>query len=207
MYLFPQGESIKSENLIVSSEMEPDELKKELESGKNVLLLGSKLFLNLPTIFRITCAGRTSGNLATVIEDHPIFKDMPHDGFWGWQFVNLMTDGSAVCFESDDVPFKPIIEVVSSHKFAICQAALFEFNVFAAKLLVCSFNFNNDEPATNWLNSKLISYAGSEEFSPNETLSEKQFNALITGKVSKAEVNSNSALNINDKTAIRRKNK
>ena len=138
-----------------------DELEKALGEVKNILILGTEPFVSLPTTYRIALAGRCSGNLATVIADHPVFNDLPHDGFCGWQFNNLMEKGNAICFECDDVPFNPILEVVSTHKFPIKQSALIEFNALNGKLLVCSFNFMDNDPAASWLKAKLISYMNS----------------------------------------------
>ena len=206
LYVFPNVEVPDNKDLIVSDNMDADQLVKMLKDGKDVLLIGTGPFQSLPTTFRIALAGRPSGNLATVISDHPIFNDLPHDGFCGWQFGELLEGGNAVCFESDEVPFNPIVDVASVHKYAIRQSALFEFNVFDGRLLVCSFNFKDKDPGAKWLKAKLVSYAQSEDFNPKDTLDEKQLYALINGKVKKAVANSNFAFNPNDKTSKRKKN-
>jgi len=204
--VFPNVEVPDNKDLIVSDDMDADQLVKMLKDGRDVLLIGTGPFQSLPTTFRIALAGRPSGNLATVISDHPIFNDLPHDGFCGWQFGELLEGGNAVCFESDEVPFNPIVDVASVHKYAIRQSALFEFNVFDGRLLVCSFNFKDKDPGAKWLKAKLVSYAQSEDFNPKDTLDEKQLYALINGKVKKAVANSNFAFNPNDKTSKRKKN-
>jgi len=206
LYVFPNVEVPDNKDLIVSDDMDADQLVKMLKDGRDVLLIGTGPFQSLPTTFRIALAGRPSGNLATVISDHPIFNDLPHDGFCGWQFGELLEGGNAVCFESDEVPFNPIVDVASVHKYAIRQSALFEFNVFDGRLLVCSFNFKDKDPGAKWLKAKLVSYAQSEDFNPKDTLDEKQLYALINGKVKKAVANSNFAFNPNDKTSKRKKN-
>ena len=55
--------------------------KKALKEKKKVLLLGEVPFATNPTSFRIALAGRTSGNTATVIHDHPLTRNFPHEGF------------------------------------------------------------------------------------------------------------------------------
>ena len=203
LYLFPKSEEIKTENLIIKDQIEENELCVLLENGKDVLLFGSTPFEALPTSFRISLAGRTSGNLATVINDHPSLGDMPHDGFCGWQFARMLEGGNAVCFETDEVPFNPIIEVVSTHKYVIRQAAFFEFNVGKGRLIVCSFDFKDDDPAAMWFKNKLISYAESDNFNPKDTITTAQLRGLINSKVKKAAANTNLAFNPNDKTAVR----
>lgn len=205
LYLFPNEKTADAGNLVISNEMTIQELCETLQDGKNVLLLGASPFTSLPTSFQMALAGRTAGNLATVIKDHPVLEKMPHNGFCGWQFRRLLEKGSAVCFETDEVPFDPIVEVVSTHKFAIRQSVLFEFNALGGKLLVCGFNFSDADPAAGWLKNCLIEYAQSEAFDPVHTLSEDQLYTLANSKVVQAAGNTNFAFNANDKTANRKR--
>ncbi len=205
IYAFPQTEEPEPQNLLIRNGMDADELTKALEEGKDVLLLGGAPFVTLPTSFQIALAGRTQGNLATVIADHPLMNSFPHAGFCGWQFRSLLEDGKAVRFESSDVPFNPIIEVVSSHKFAIRQAALFEFKALNGRLLVCTLNFDPEDPAANWLKTQLISYATSAEFAPQDQLDLHHLRLLIETNGQTAAENANLAVNPNDKTTRRKK--
>ncbi len=205
LYLFPMETDAKSGDLLISNGMSLDALCSALEAGKNVLLLGDAPFVSLPTTFQMALAGRTSGNLATVIYDHPALKDLSHDGFCGWQFRRLLEGGSAVYFEADSVPFDPIVEVVSTHKFAIRQSALFEFRALNGKLLVCTLNFSDSDPAARWLKNRLIAYAGSEAFDPVNCIDKAQLYALAECEVTETAGNTNFAFNANDKTAMRRK--
>lgn len=205
LYLFPDEKAADPDNLVVSKAMTIQELCEALQMGKNVLLLGSNPFASLPTTFQMALAGRTSGNLATVIKDHPALEKLPHEGFCGWQFRRLLEGGSAICFETDDVPFDPIIDVASTHKFAIRQSVMFEYNALNGKLLVCSFNFSNSDPAACWLKNSLIRYAQSEAFNPVHSLSRKRLYDLVDSKVIQTAGNTNFAFNANDKTAKRRR--
>ncbi len=204
LYIFPKTEALPYNNLVVCEKMSTEELEKALNDRKDVLILGTEPFVSMPTSFRIAQAGRL-GNSATVIYDHPVMKNMPHDGFCGWQFNRLLEKGRAVCFENRDVPFNPIIEVATAHKFVIRQSSLFEFNALNGRLLVCSFNFDENDPAAAWLKAELISYATSDEFCPKDTIDKSQFYSLINGKVAKTVGNTNFAFNPNDKAAKRRK--
>lgn len=205
LYLFPEIQSDPGD-LIILENADEKALKGALDTGRNVLLLGKLPFVTLPTYFQISLPGRTSGNLATVIADHPALAEMPHDGFCGWQFRHLLAEGNAVCFENQAIPFDPIIEVASSHKYAIRQSILFEFLAPGGnKLLVCGFHFHDNDPAAHWLRAQLIRYACSDAFDPAHTLDNGQLEALIHGKVVKAAENTNVAFNPND-TATRRKN-
>jgi len=206
LYLFPEPEE-DTGDLIISRGMSAGELKDALREGKDVVLLGAEPFQSLPTSFQMSLAGRTNGNLATVIADHPALEGLPNDGYCGWQFRRLMEGGSAVSFECDAVPFDPIIDLASSHKCAIRQALLFEFRAMEGRLLCCGLNFSDTDPAARWLKAQLIHYALSKDFNPAHTLTEQQLDALLQARLIKAAANKNLAFNQNDKAAQRKNRK
>ena len=204
LYVFPEKEYANT-NITVLNKAELQDIIELLRDGRDVLLLGEGPFNGIPTSFRIALAGRTTGNLATVIYDHPILKDMPHSGFCGWQFCDMLEGGSAICFEAEGVPFNPIIEVVSTHKYAIRQAALFEMRALGGRLVVCSLNLKDTDPAAIWLKESIIEYMSSDNFNPIDTIDEAALHRLVNSKVVKPVANTNLAFNANDKTAIRKK--
>jgi hypothetical protein len=206
LYLYPKTEAIENYgDLVVASRMGEDELIRHLEEGRDVVIFGAEPFQSNYLTFKIALAGRTSGNLATVINDHPILKELPHDGFCSWQFEGLMEDGRAVILESDSVPFEPIIEVVSSHKNVIRQAALFEYEALNGRLIVCGFHFRENDIASRWLKKQIIEYALSDSFAPKIKIDREGLSSLVHGKVVKGAENTNFAFNPNDKTAQRKK--
>lgn len=227
LYLFPQTVAPDSKDLIISQGMDLQTLRGLMEQGKDVLLLGTEPFQSLRASFRMSLAGRTGGNLATTIADHPCLDGLPHEGFCGWQFRRLLENAYGVCF-TDDVPFDPIVELVSTHKCAVKQAALFEYRVGRGRLLVCGLSFaqpdpnsredvppcedtyidsdptfKRPDPAAVWLKNRLIAYASGDHFSPKYTLAPEQLTALANGTFLKAELNTNLAFNLNDITAVR----
>lgn len=182
----------------VVSDIKRDDLLAAMGRGERVLLLGKGPFKSLRTSFRIGLAGRTSGHYATVIKPgHPALEGMPHEGFCGWQFRRLMQDGAAVQLEAG-VPFDPVIEVASSDKYLIRQAMLFEYRVGEGRLLVCSFAFGANDPATAWFKARLEAYAASDAFRPAQSLTPGQLRAVIDAPLFSADVNRNVALNPDD---------
>jgi hypothetical protein len=206
LYLYPKTDAVENYgDLVVASRMGEDELIRHLEEGRDVVIFGAEPFQSNALSMKIALAGRTSGNLATVINDHPILEGLPHEGFCSWQFEGLMEDGRAVILESDSVAFDPIIEVVSSHKNVIRQAALFEFSALNGRLLVCGFHFKDSDIASRWLKKQIVDYALSEKFAPKQKIDREGLSSLIHGKVVKGAENTNFAFNPNDKTAQRKK--
>ena len=139
--------------------------------------------------------------MATVIKPgHPALAGLPHEGFCGWQFRRLMEGGASVQLEAG-IPFDPIIDVASSAKFVIRQASLFEYRVGEGCLLVCSFKFNDDDPAAIWLKARLAAYAASESFSPALKLEMEQLCAVIDAPLLSGAVNDNRARNPADSSS------
>lgn len=207
LYLFPKTKMPDSGDLVISEGMDEETLKQLLKEGKDVLLLGAEPFQSVPTLFQIVIAGRVSGHVATVVHDHPLFEDFPHDGFCGYQFDDLMTDGQAVVFADRTIPYHPIVENITPHKYVVRQASLFEYRALNGRLLVCGMKFKEEDPGALWLKAKLISYATGSQFHPIDCLNEEELDSLIHTTVKKADNNNNIAFNINDKAAVRRNKK
>lgn len=205
LYLYPEVKDIDTGSLLVADSMTRDELISALKKGKDVVLFGTKPFVGGTTTWRIPCAGHCGGNLATVIYDHPSMEKIPNKGFCGYQFEKMLEGGSAVCFECEGVPFDPIVEIASSHKYVIKQAIMFEFKAFSGRLLVCGFNIKEDDPSAMWLKAKVIEYAKSDAFNPKHEITEEQLDGLFNITPVKGRAYRNFAFNENDITAVRRK--
>ncbi len=131
-----------------------------IENGGTTVLLGNSGFPTHSLQYNMGLAGRTHGNLATVINNHPVTNSIPNDGWCSSQFRELFTGASTIVFNDLDIPFKPIIEVVSSYKFIIRQSCLFELSVGKGRLIICTLNFKNDDPASDYLLGSILNYAG-----------------------------------------------
>lgn len=141
--------------------------------GETILLFGCRPFTSVNTSFQIMTAGRAQGLNATVIEDHPLTRKLPQEGFCDWQMQPMLDGGQAVVFEQNDIPFHPIIEMCSGYKIIRRQAALFEFCIGKGKLLVCSLNMQNQDAGTQYMKVLLEHYAASDVFCPTESVSPK----------------------------------
>ena len=202
IYVFPHSPTPplphSSTPPLIVADISVDDLLAAMARGERVVLFGAGPFKSLPTTFRIGMAGRCSGNYATVIKpDHPIFRDFPHDGYCGWQFRRLMEGGRAVQLEAG-IPFDPIVDVASSVKNVIRQAALFEYRIGEGRLLVCSFNFSGEDPAAIWLRRRILDYAASGAFEPELGLTPDEVRSVVAAPLLTGESNSNVARNPND---------
>ncbi len=184
-WVFPKIGTVNysgSADIKLVSELNEDTVN-YIANGGRVILLGSKPFPSLPTSFQLSVTGRVQGNLATVIEDHPLMNDFPHEGFCDWQFYNMMEGGEAVVFNELNIPFKPIIEVVSSFKLIRKQASIFELGIGKGRLLVCTLNLTEKDPAAKYLLNRMVSYVNSNEFNPEFVMETNEMKKLISSNI------------------------
>ncbi len=166
LWLFPLVESKPAPKGVTVVSALDGEVLKGLVRGGRVVLLGSKPFKAQKTSFQIAIAGRPSGNLATVVADHPLTRRFPHDGICGWPFRAMLDGGAAVVFDEMPEAFDPIVEVVHTYKNPMRQAAVFEWRVGRGRLLVCSLDLSGSDPATRFFRGMLLDYAAGSDFSP-----------------------------------------
>ena len=207
LYLFPKmsakipGQALlKSKGLTVANEMDAETLVEKMEAGERVLLLGTGPFNTVKTTFQLSVAGRTTGHLATVIGDHPIVEDLPHDGFCSWQFRGMMSGASTAVLNVKSAPHEPIIDIASTYKNARKEAMLFEYEIGAGKLLVCTLALRDTDPAALWLKQKMITYALSDAFLPKNRITKEELIEICSSRMLEDLVNENAALNKNDIT-------
>ncbi len=204
IWVFPEVSSQGAGDVIVTEKL-TDEILEKLDRGADVLMLGTEGLYSNPVSFRVTFPGRSAGNLATVIENHPMTETFEHDGYCDWQFFSLMSDASCLYYPPEcKVLFRPIIDVVSSYKWVRRQSALSEFRVGKGRLIISTFNTSFDNPSSKWWKQNVISYMNSPKFNPEIKITLDDLSTLfVTIDVPKALENSNFAGNINDKTMKR----
>jgi len=205
LYVFPKtkplsSRALKASNTSVIYGATLDELCDRLTNGENICLFSAEPFGSVSVNFQISLAGRTNGHLATVISEHPITKDFPHEGFCSWQFRDMIEDAKAVVLDNTSLPHEPIIDIASAYKNAHREAMLFEYKVGKGKLIVCTLKLNELDKGAVYLKNKIISYAVSEDFEPAQSLSISAFRRLCNGESVKEEQNENAAFNKNDIT-------
>jgi hypothetical protein len=170
-----------------------------MESGKKVLLFGNGPFAKINTAFQMALAGRTEGHLATVINDHKLMEDFAHDGFCSWQFRGMLNEGYSAALDNTSIPYKPIIEIASSYKYARREALLFEYQIANGKLIVCTLNLPQEDCGARYLKDSIINYAMSD-FAPEIKISVADLYKICHGEKICVIENTNEAFNANDIT-------
>ncbi len=211
LYVFPQvkkpisPKTLSRGNVVVMKDCDSTELWNALRAGKNVVLIGTGPFASKDVSYQLSVAGRTNGHLATVIADHPLMEDFPHDGFCAGQFEQMMRGSHSAVLDLRGIPHNPIIDIASSYKNAHKEAMLFEYSVGSnscscGKLLCCTLRLDENDPAAAWLYEHILAYAASDAFRPTQTLSPTQFAALCGITPITERTDDNHAMNKNDIT-------
>lgn len=138
--------SKRYDNVRIINELTDEDIE-YMECGGRVFLMGKGPFNVLPLSYKIVSGGRVDGNCATVIYDHDIVREYPHDGYCSHQFYNMIEGAEAVYFNDLQIDFNPIIEVVSTYKMVRRQSVLFELKVGKGGLVVCTLNINQNDAA------------------------------------------------------------
>lgn len=165
-WVFPRQEMPHTSGLVRERKRLDEEDIRYMEEGGRILLLGRGPFPGLPVSFQIMSGGRVNGNCATVIYDHPLMRDFPQEGFCDWQLYPMFQNGGTIVFNDLDIPFEPVVEIVSSYKMIRKQASVFELGVGKGGMLVCALNVNGADPGAVNLKQLMLRYLESAAFAP-----------------------------------------
>jgi hypothetical protein len=155
-------------NLSVVSKLEAQELE-HLGRGGDVLLLGAGPFPTLESYdrWRPGWGGRSHQNVGTVLADHPVFKDLPHDGWGDWHFYSILNGAPPILIDEEKMGgFDPILEVISSAADIRKQAVMFERRVGKGRLFVSTAVLDLENPANVALLDGIVNYVTGPDFAP-----------------------------------------
>ena len=203
LYAFPKTDSCQDScsDTVICNDCDLDTLAAYMEQGKKVVIFGTEPFASEPVTFQLSIAGRTTGHLATVIAEHPITDSFPHSGFCGKQFEGMLNGGRAAILTGAPDPHAPIMDIATSYKNAQKEALLFEYAVENGRLLVCTLNLEETDPAASWLKACILSYVKSDAFAPPVHITAAQLRKICSARQAAGETDSNRAVNKNDITA------
>ncbi|MBR5459682.1 MAG: hypothetical protein IKV53_02340 [Clostridia bacterium] len=205
IWVIPEVEE-RVPDFIVTDEL-TDEILERLVNGEDVLMYGTKGFYDSELSFQIAFPGRVAGNLATVIENHPLVNTLDHDGFCSWQFRDLMNSSRSIYFPpTTTVPFEPIIDVATSYKWVRRTTALVELKVGKGRLLISTFSSFSEDIMARWWRRNLVDYMSSSDFRPKVEITLDDLKTLFSnGEDIVIAANTNVAINTNDVTMKKNK--
>lgn len=120
------------------------------------------------------------GQNGTIIADHPLLGDYPHDGYADLQFFRLI-DGSPpidlepLCLTDED----PVLRAIHRYPVFHPLGYLVERQVGQGRLVLCALGLDQRLPEGRYLLAKMCSYLAEATLAGVSTLSEESLTRLI----------------------------
>lgn len=168
--------------------------KQTLEKGGKVLLLPSPNAKMLPKSVEVRWTTdywskmfhKSDTNAHTmgmyVQNTHPVFKDFPTDYFNDYQWFHLMKGSRALILDELPQGLEPLAWNIDHMQWGRKLGSLFEANVGAGKLMVCTFNLSEQMekyPEARQLYRSILNYMESAEFLPKTEVTAEELATII----------------------------
>ncbi|MFT3868612.1 MAG: discoidin domain-containing protein [Nibricoccus sp.] len=123
---------------------------------------------------------------------HPLFAQFPTEFYANWQWWDLMNRSGTFVLNDAPADFQPLVRVIDNFSRNDRLANVWEAQVGAGRLLVCSINLTEElekRPAAAQFLRSLYAYVGSPAFAPKQKLEiaiiDKIFAPAIVGIMQK----------------------
>ncbi len=110
---------------------------------------------------------------------HPALRGFPTEYHTNWQWFHLLK-GSQPAVLQGLMKGKPIVQMIDNKVRSNKLGLIFEFRVGEGKLLVCMADLTDEpsQPEARQLLRSLLDYAASDDFDPDETISQAELSRL-----------------------------
>ncbi|MDY2661109.1 MAG: Ig-like domain-containing protein [Bariatricus massiliensis] len=195
VWVYPDDVSEKTPDDVSVYTQFDNQAKKDLENGKNVLIVSNGTSTALPQSKAVTFrpdfwspmfhnADNDGYVLGCYIDkEHPIFADFPTDTYADWQWYDLVSNSRSILLEGAPVSLKPMVQAIPTIDLDDRLGTLFEAKVGKGKLVVSSIDLLNKEsaPAKQLLYS-VKKYMSSDKFKPEVELEAEYVRTLLPAK-------------------------
>ena len=119
------------------------------------------------------------GNAGTIVQNHPMLADFPHEGFCDLQFYRMVAESPPISLDPlGSLNQEPVIRAFSSYFVCHPLAYLIELNLGKGGLIVSALNLDQSFPEARHLLSSILHYAVSDRFKPKDDISEQALHHL-----------------------------
>ena len=206
LWVYPFGVDLSKleQKVIITNEL-TDKIARQLEKGKNVLLMpaSSKLCVDglfqtdywnyrmFKTISENNKKTVSPGTLGILTDPkHPIFKSFPTEMHTNWQWFPILKASHPMMLDNTGKDYRPIVQVIDNiernHKLGL----VFEFQVGKGRLLVCMADLEraSSYPEGRQFYRSLLEYMTSKDFAPNTKISLQDFHRLMNTEVVEGKI-------------------
>ncbi len=157
-WVFPEVSGFASSDRFKVVRKLDDEVIDFIAEGGKVLLTANFPAGRMLEKFQVVTTGRSAGHLGTVIAEHPLMAQIPHQGFADWQFFDMLQFAASMDFTDSQLPFNPLIEYIPSFKNVFRKTPLCELRIGEGTLMMCGLRLDNPDPGTLYFKSRLFAY-------------------------------------------------
>ena len=206
LWVYPFGVDLSKleQKVIITNEL-TDKIARQLEKGKNVLLMpaSSKLCVDglfqtdywnyrmFKTISENNKKTVSPGTLGILTDPkHPIFKSFPTEMHTNWQWFPILKASHPMMLDNTGKDYRPIVQVIDNiernHKLGL----VFEFQVGKGRLLVCMADLEraSSYPEGHQFYRSILEYMTSKDFAPNTKISLQDFHRLMNTEVVEGKI-------------------
>ena len=206
LWVYPvQRNLAKMKKRIVITRELTDQIARQLEKGKSVLLMpdSSKLCVGglfqtdywnyrmFKTISENNKKAVSPGTLGILTNpEHPIFRSFPTDMHTNWQWFPILKASHPFMLDNTGRDYRPIVQVIDNiernHKLGL----VFEFQVGKGRLLVCMADLEKASayPEGRQFFQSVLEYMTSKDFAPTTKISLDDFRRLMTTDVVEGKI-------------------
>ena len=200
------------QQVVVANEL-TDDIAKQLEKGKSVLLMPEKLWTEQKDAPSLTVGGLfqtdywnyrmfktisennkksvSPGTLGILCDPkHPIFRGFPTQMHTNWQWFPIIKDSHPMMLDNTAADYRPVIQVIDNiernHKLGL----IFEFTIGKGKLLVCMADLERaaSYPEGRAFYRSVLEYMTSTDFAPKTRITLDDFHKLMTTPVVEGKI-------------------
>lgn len=122
------------------------------------------------------------GHNATIILDHPMLGNLPHEGFADLQFHRMIAESPPLELESLGLnDGDPVIRAIHSYPVGRSLGYLVERRVGKGGIVITALNLDQSWPEARCLLAALLSYGTGDSFSADRELDDGAFAAIRAG--------------------------
>lgn len=192
-YVYPVHKKSPDKGSVAVFDSWNRKVKKELDEGRNVLLLaagkieyGKDIVQTLTPVFWNTSwfkmrPPHTTGIL--VNPDSPVFKDFPTDYYEGLQWWEITNRAQVMNLSEFPKGFQPVIQSIDTWFLSRKIGMLIEAKVGKGRLMVCSADLHTNlkhRPVADQLYRSILNYMNSDKFNPEYTVDVNVIGNLFT---------------------------
>ena len=120
------------------------------------------------------------GQSGTIIRDHPMLGDLPHEGFADLQLFRLIENAPPIDVAPFDlVTMEPVIRVIHRYPVFHPLAYLIEGRCGRGGLILCALDLSPAFAEERYLLDRICEYAAGTGFSPKQDLSEAALTRIV----------------------------